>query len=72
MRSVPTLESAGLDVLPTIPISATGQHDPAGGCSFLPRCDQAHDACAVPPRRTDLVAGTALPAGSWPPRASLL
>jgi oligopeptide/dipeptide ABC transporter ATP-binding protein len=57
MRSVPTLESAGLDVLPTIPISATGQHDPAGGCSFLPRCDQAHDACAVPPQRTELGGG---------------
>jgi oligopeptide/dipeptide ABC transporter ATP-binding protein len=54
MRSVPTLESADLDVLPTIPISATGQHDPAGGCSFFPRCDKAHDACAVPPPRTEL------------------
>jgi peptide/nickel transport system ATP-binding protein len=57
MRSVPTLESADLDVLPTIPISATGQHDPAGGCSFLPRCDKAHDACAVPPQRTELGGG---------------
>jgi len=54
MRSVPTLESADLDVLPTIPISATDQHDPAGGCSFLPRCDKAHDACVVPPPRTEL------------------
>jgi peptide/nickel transport system ATP-binding protein len=57
MRSVPTLESADLDVLPTIPISATGQHDPAGGCSFRPRCDKARDACAVPPQRTELGGG---------------
>jgi peptide/nickel transport system ATP-binding protein len=57
MRSVPTLESADLDVLPTIPISAAGQHDPAGGCSFLPRCDQAHDACTVQPPRVQLGGG---------------
>jgi oligopeptide/dipeptide ABC transporter ATP-binding protein len=57
MRSVPTLESADLDLLPTIPISATGQHDPAGGCSFRPRCDRAHDACAVPPPRTEVAGG---------------
>ena len=63
MRSVPTLESADLDVLPTIPISATGQHDPAGGCSFLPRCDQAHDACAIPPQRTEL--GDGYSAACW-------
>jgi oligopeptide/dipeptide ABC transporter ATP-binding protein len=54
MRSVPTLDSADLDVLPTIPISASGQHDPAGGCSFRPRCGKAHDACAVEPPRTEL------------------
>ena len=63
MRSVPTLESAGLDVLPTIPVAATGQHDPAGGCSFRPRCDQAHDACAVPPQRTGLADGNS--ASCW-------
>jgi oligopeptide/dipeptide ABC transporter ATP-binding protein len=50
LRSVPTLDSATLPLLPTIPVSASGQHDPDGGCGFRPRCDRAHEACgAVPP-----------------------
>lgn len=57
MRSVPTLESADLDFLPTIPISTGGQVDLDGGCSFRPRCSKAHAACATPPRRTDLGGG---------------
>ena len=57
MRSVPTLESADLDLLPTIPMSATGQMDPDGGCSFRPRCARAHDACGAPPDRIELGGG---------------
>ncbi|MET0324757.1 MAG: ABC transporter ATP-binding protein [Ilumatobacteraceae bacterium] len=49
LRSAPTLHSADLDVLPTIPISAHGQSDPDGGCAFRPRCHRAVDACAHPP-----------------------
>ncbi|MEO9324254.1 ABC transporter ATP-binding protein [Nocardioides sp. C4-1] len=60
LDSVPTLASATLDVLPTIPLAPTGQHDPAGGCGFRPRCARATDACATPPARTDLGAGRAV------------
>jgi oligopeptide/dipeptide ABC transporter ATP-binding protein len=49
LRSVPTLDSADLDALPTIAMSASGQTDPAGGCNFRPRCDQAHQACRQAP-----------------------
>jgi len=51
LQCVPTLESADLPVLPTIASVASGQHDPAGGCGFRPRCPRAHDACLVPPQR---------------------
>jgi peptide/nickel transport system ATP-binding protein len=54
LRSVPTLESADLDLLPTIPISSTGQHDPEGGCSFRPRCAMATEACLSQPERVQL------------------
>jgi oligopeptide/dipeptide ABC transporter ATP-binding protein len=57
MRSVPTLESADLEFLPTIPIATSGQMDPSGGCSFRPRCDRAHAACSTPPEQTDLDGG---------------
>jgi oligopeptide/dipeptide ABC transporter ATP-binding protein len=57
MRSVPTLESADLDVLPTIPISSSGQLDPDGGCNFRPRCDRAHALCSAKPAQTDLGGG---------------
>jgi peptide/nickel transport system ATP-binding protein len=50
LRSVPTLESADLDELPTIAMSASGQHDPAGGCNFRPRCHHAYQACGRAPR----------------------
>lgn len=54
LRSVPTLESADLDLLPTIPISSTGQHDPEGGCNFRPRCAMATEACLSQPERLQL------------------
>jgi oligopeptide/dipeptide ABC transporter ATP-binding protein len=77
LRSVPTLESADLDELPTIPLAATGQHDPDAGCSFRPRCDRAHQACGqVPPlisvgrnRRAAcwlITAQESEPASGWP------
>jgi oligopeptide/dipeptide ABC transporter ATP-binding protein len=51
LRSVPTLDSADAEELPTVPMSLSGQFDPAGGCNFRPRCDRAHEACGqVPPR----------------------
>jgi peptide/nickel transport system ATP-binding protein len=56
LRSVPTLDSAGLDELPTIPLSMTGQGDPQGGCAFRPRCEYAHDACSVTPPLIELPA----------------
>jgi oligopeptide/dipeptide ABC transporter ATP-binding protein len=50
LRSVPTLETARLPRLPTITAPVAGQHNPAGGCSFRPRCELAHPACdQVPP-----------------------
>jgi oligopeptide/dipeptide ABC transporter ATP-binding protein len=54
LRSVPTLDSAGLDELPTIAMSTSGQHDPAGGCNFRPRCDHAHQACGQAPQLISL------------------
>ena len=57
LRSVPTLESATLEELPTIPITTTGQLDPEGGCGFRPRCDVAHEACLQSPPQVVLGAG---------------
>jgi oligopeptide/dipeptide ABC transporter ATP-binding protein len=58
-RSVPTLDGADLDELPTIAMSPGGQRDPDGGCNFRLRCSRAHGACrevppsmAVGPRRS--------------------
>jgi ABC-type dipeptide/oligopeptide/nickel transport system ATPase component len=55
---VPTLESADLDELPTIPIAISGQHDPDGGCNFRPRCAQAHEACLSKPALVQLTASS--------------
>jgi oligopeptide/dipeptide ABC transporter ATP-binding protein len=63
LRSVPTLNSADLDELPTIAMSATGQHDPAGGCNFRPRCDRVHEACAQVPQLISL--GDSRGAACW-------
>jgi oligopeptide/dipeptide ABC transporter ATP-binding protein len=54
LASVPTLESATLEELPTIPLSISGQADPAGGCAFRPRCAYAHDACEQPPGTVEI------------------
>jgi oligopeptide/dipeptide ABC transporter ATP-binding protein len=67
LRSVPTLESAELDELPTIPLTMAGQADPQGGCAFRPRCDRAHDACSVAPPLIELPArgSAAATAACW-------
>jgi oligopeptide/dipeptide ABC transporter ATP-binding protein len=57
LRCVPSLESATLGELPTIPITSSGQVDPEGGCGFRPRCEFAHQACLQPPPRVALSAG---------------
>jgi oligopeptide/dipeptide ABC transporter ATP-binding protein len=50
LKSIPTLENAGIEELPTIaaPVGV-GQADPGGGCGFRPRCPKATDLCAAAP-----------------------
>ncbi|MGE3621248.1 MAG: ABC transporter ATP-binding protein [Acidimicrobiia bacterium] len=58
LESIPTLESADLDVLPTIAAPpGVGQADPDGGCSFRPRCPRAVESCATPPAESTVGPG---------------